>query len=45
MRLIALIAAAVRIVGRFIARVALACRYYRALNYSWHTAWVKAERS
>lgn len=29
---------------RFIGRVAMAGKYYSALGYSWHLAWVKAAR-
>jgi hypothetical protein len=25
-------------------RLALACRYWLALDYSWHLAWIKSER-
>ena len=30
---------------RLIARFWLALRYFRKLHYTWHLAWVKAERS
>jgi len=29
---------------RLARRLALATRYYLALNYTWHLAWMKAER-
>lgn len=29
---------------RLISRLALAARYYLALGYSWHLAWIKAAR-
>jgi len=31
-------------IGRLASRTRLACRYRFSLNYSWHLAWVKAER-
>lgn len=31
-------------VGHFVHRLALARRYFLSLKYSWHLAWVKAER-
>lgn len=30
--------------GRLVARGLLALRYWLALDYSWHLAWVKAAR-
>jgi len=38
---------ALRLIGapmRLARRLALATRYYLALNYTWHLAWMKAER-
>lgn len=29
---------------RLARRLKLACRYFLSLKYSWHLAWVKAER-
>ena len=29
---------------RALRRLALAVRYFLALDYSWHMAWIKAER-
>jgi len=30
---------------RAIARLALAAKFWLALDYSWHLAWIKSERS
>lgn len=31
-------------IARLISRASLAVRYFLALDYSWHLAWVKAAR-
>lgn len=41
---VSLIKTAGRAVVRFCARFWLALRYWLALDYSWHLAWIKAER-
>jgi hypothetical protein len=45
MRLMATLRRGAARLGRFAARFWLAVRFWLALNYSWHMAWIKAERN